>query len=343
MTTINTLLDIPAAGALLALLLIGGLLLAAALQKSRLRLRNLARSLLISYSTLMLILGLAEGYFRYVHADSGWGFTLAHKNWEQRYWQLNGAGFRDREWTPQMWQDKTIITVLGDSFAAGWGITNPADRFPDVLAARLGDDYAVINLAVPGKATPEQLAILQNNPPEKPDIVLLQYFLNDIEVAAASIGRHWEDEFARAPRLAEESYLVNFIYWAFYPLFKQVNTTFEGSYWAWEYGSYDDAQVWQIHKNEIDTLIDYVESINARLLVVIFPNMEDPFGSIAYVDRVAQVFEVRGHGAVLRLYDQVEQWDDTAVVVSPRDAHPSAAFHRYVGEELYRRFFAPDV
>jgi hypothetical protein len=86
--------------------------------------------------------------------------------------------------------------------------------------------------------------------------------------------------------------------------------------------------------------VDDVESIDARLIVVIFPNLQDPVRSVAYVDRVAQVFEARGQHDILKLFDEVARWSPSEVIVSPRDAHPSVAFQHRVGDLLYERFFA---
>jgi lysophospholipase L1-like esterase len=335
-------LELSLLGLIVILLLIGAALLGLALQPRYGKLRQVAGGLLVSYITVLLLLGLGEAYFRYLHADSGWGFTLAHQNWQERYWQTNSRGFRDREWQADDYADKTTLVVLGDSFASGWGVDDPDNRFPDVLAAQLGDDYAVINLAKPGTSTRAQLRILRENPPQQPDIVLLQYFLNDIEDASAGVSRFWEAAFPpQPPRLVQASYLANAIHWALYPLQAQVNTTFEGTYWQWQYETYDLGHIWQLHRAEIEALIDEVERLGAELYVVIFPNMEDPVGSIPYVDRVKFVFEERGYGDnVLTLFDEVAQWPQAEVVASPRDAHPSAAFHRRVGEMLYERFFS---
>lgn len=330
--------------------LIGILILAAlvaAIRQKRLpRLRQVAGGLLVSYLTVALILAASEGYFRFVYADSGWEFTYAHQNWKARYWQLNQRGFRDRDWDEADFADKTTVAVLGDSFASGWGVDDPADRFPDVLARQLGDDYAVVNLALPGLSTPQQRELLRDNPPQRPDMVLLQYFLNDIELASASIGRGWETDFVQMPdpgSIAHQSYLGNFVYWRIYPLAHPVNATFEGSYWQWQYETYDNFVIWDIHAQQLNDLIDDVEALGADLYVVIFPNMEDPVGSVPYTDRVKFVFEARGYGDnVLTLNAAVAGWDrPESPVVSARDAHPSAAFHRYVGALLHERFFAP--
>jgi hypothetical protein len=337
------LLNLPLWILLLALVGGGVLLTLLALQKKAKRPAAIASGLLVSYITVLLLLGIGEAYTRFVYADSGWGFTLAHKNWEARYWHLNAHGFRDNEWTEADLAGRTTIAVLGDSFASGWGVNNPSDRFGDVLADRLGAEYAVVHLAVPGTSTPQQLELLQANLPQ-PDIVLLQYFLNDIELASASVSRMWVDEFVTAPdsgSVAEQSYLGNFIYWAIYPLTRTVNATFEGSYWDWQYETYDTDTIWQIHEQQLNDFMDYVQAIDAELYVVIFPNMEDPVRSVPYVDRVKFVFEGRGYGEhVLTLYDEVAAWDrQESPVASPRDAHPSAAFHRYIGELMYERWF----
>ncbi|MDQ7034467.1 MAG: hypothetical protein Q9P01_06420 [Anaerolineae bacterium] len=134
---------------LLILLAIAVLLTLVAIQKKTNRAASIASGLLVSLVTIGLLLGMGEAYYRFVYADSGWGFTLAHKNWESRYWQVNSRGFRDSEWAESDFEGRSTIAVLGDSFASGWGVNNPDDRFPDVLANLLGDDYAVVNLAIP--------------------------------------------------------------------------------------------------------------------------------------------------------------------------------------------------
>lgn len=321
------------------------LLLLLALRAPFAGLKQVASGLLVSYVSIVLALLLGEAYFRFAYADSGWGFTLAHENWQTRYWQVNSRGFRDREWSETDLEGKEVIAVLGDSFASGWGVNNPADRFPDVLASHLGADYALVNLAIPGTSTPQQLDLLKEHLPTQADTIILQYFLNDIELASASVSRLWVADFVTSPNeasIAAETHLGNFIYWALYPLTKTVNATFEGSYWQWQYETYDNNVIWAIHEQQLNEFIDYVESIDAELYVVIFPNMEDPVGSVPYVDRVKFVFEERAYDDhVLTLYDEVAAWENPqTLVASPRDAHPSADFHRFVGDLLYERFFS---
>lgn len=311
-------------------------LVALAIQPRSLRLRSVGRGLLITWFTLLLIVGAGEVFFRYFYAESENVFTGATLNWLARYWHENSLGYRDREWTPEDLAGKQTIIVTGDSFAAGWGINDPADRFSDVLAQNLGDQWAVINLGIYGTATPEQLERLKAYPLQDPDVVLMQYFLNDIDYAGLKLGLLPEAK--PKPAWVEGSYLLDFLYVRLLAQF--LDPEFNRDWWDWNYDAYDNVGIWSVHEQEIEDYIDYVESIHARLIVVIFPNMLDPVRSIPYVDRVAQVFEARGHRDILKLFDAAAAWTPQDRMVSARDTHPSIAFHHLVGDLLYQQYFA---
>ncbi len=317
---------------------VSGLLLAAlALQRRAPRLRSLARGLLITYFLLLFVFAAGEIYFRYFFAESENVTTYASLNWLERYFHKNSLGFRDREWTPADYAGKKTILVTGDSFTAGWGIKDPADRWSDVLAQHLGDGYAVINLGVYGTATPEQLNILKSYPLKNPDVVIMQYFLNDIDYALLQQGKLPNPQ--PEPAWVGGSYFLDFLWVRLLSRF--FDPSYNEDWWGVNYAAYDNYLYWDVHKQEIQDYIDYVDSIHARLIVVIFPNMLDPVRSIAYVDRVAQVFQASGHTEILKLFDQAAAWSPQDRMVSPRDTHPSVAFDHLVGDLLYKQFFAP--
>lgn len=316
---------------------IGILLIATGIQRRFKAIHNLARGLLMTYFTISVCLLAGEAYFRFFHAESDGLPTLAARNWQEQYWQVNTSGYRDREWKSEDWKEMKTILISGDSFAAGWGIENPEDRFGNVLGSLLGKQYAVINLGEPGANTVEETENLREYPIENPDLVILQYYLNDIENAALSIGLDPGLNPAKnVPSWANESYLANFIYWRLLGRF-QPEAQGTQTYWEWLYSMYDNSVVWAKHQEQINTFVDLVKSKNAQLIVVIFPNMLDPFSSIPYVDRVAQAIESRGYDQehVLKLFDAAESMPFNERVVSNRDAHASAKFNRLVGEWLY--------
>lgn len=313
-------------------LVIAGVLIALTVQHRIGWLRRIASGLLISYVTVLLVFTAGELFLRCCYADSAG--QLTSDNWLERYWDPNSLGFRDREWTEADFNAETTIAVIGDSFTAGWGIEDTADRFPRVLANRLGEDYAIFNLGQWGTSTPRQLENLKTfvDQAVTPDVVILQYFLNDIDHAVLSLGLPIPED--TPPEITRTFHLVDFIY-------TRLSNSFTRDYWREEYAHYDNYVIWDTHEAELNELIDYVDSIDARLIVVIFPNMLDPVRSIAYVDRVAHVFEARGHNEILKLFDAAAAWTPETRMISPRDAHASAAFHEYVGDALYEQFFAP--
>lgn len=321
---------------LLIVAAVGVLLVALVVQKRVVPLRKVAGGLLVTYFTLILMFGAAEVYFRFFFAQSENTFSLATLNWLDRYWRENSQGFRDREWAEADWQEKTTVLVTGDSFTAGWGIDNPADRYPDVLAGLLGDDYAVINLGVYGTATPEQLELLKESPVQDPDVVIMQYFLNDINYTMLSMGLL--PQVKPAPAWANESYFLNYLYNRV--LGRILDPEYNRDWWEDNYAAYDNPVLWDAHRAEIESYIEYVDSTGARLIVVMFPNMLDPVRSISYIDRVSQAIEATGHHDILKLFDEAAAWTPAERMVSIRDTHPSAAFHHFVGEQLYEQFFA---
>ena len=330
-------------GLIALLLVLGAAIVAGAVQNRLPRLQNILRGLLLSYLTILLILGAGEVYFRYFHADSDWAFTLARQNWVERYLKVNALGFRDRDWSPEDYAGKSTVLVLGDSFTFGWGVDHPEDRYSNALAELLGPDYAVINIGVPGSATREQIDVLRSYPLKTPDIIIWQYYLNDIDDAALSIGDQWWPEVPdNVPRWVEESYLANFVYWWLTPSFKTVETNDGLTYWEWAYRAYDNSGIWAIHEQEIRDMLAYIESTNARLIMILFPNLQDPVKSIAYLDRVAQAVREQGYTSeILPLYEDVAYIGTEAIIVSERDAHPNAFFHRYLGQRIYDVFFQP--
>lgn len=325
---------------LLILFGIGGLLVALSVQRRFIGIQSVARGLILSYVVVLLALAAGELYLRYGYADSRMEFGLHGNNWAQRYMDKNSLGYRDREWTPEELAAHESIFVLGDSFTEGWGLNDPADRYTDILQGMLGDDYALVTIANAGQATYHQTQNFNNYPYKTPDVVIWQYFLNDIEVAAKSNGMTWDFELPPVPPIANESYLASFIYWRvnYERLFHNIH---DGrTEWEFYYAAYDNNFIWEIHREEIDRLIDDIEASGARLIVVIFPNMLDPLGSLPYVDRVAQAFEARGVTEILKLTDETAAWELPARVVSAADSHASVAFNRRVAEMIYAQFFA---
>ncbi|MFC2174198.1 SGNH/GDSL hydrolase family protein, partial [Acidobacteriota bacterium] len=193
--------------------------------KESARRRLLMRLALFAFSFLFTFM-VIEGVFRFfvIQSDS-WGFTLAGKQWFRKHWHpLNARGFRDIEHSPATLQGKKIVLVIGDSFVTGYGIKDVSDRYSDILRARLGGQWAVINLAKNGWNTAEELEAFKAFP-IKPDHVVLSYYLNDIQPIAFRFPQFDPGQFESPIRkpppllirsLVDNSYFIDFVYWRLY-------------------------------------------------------------------------------------------------------------------------------
>lgn len=297
--------------------------------------KSLGQNIIISLLTFFIILMLAEIYFKlfFVQSD-GWNQTLASKNWFKQYWQLNSLGYRDEEWDQAEAQTRRKILVLGDSFAAGQGVENIQDRFSNLLGAKLGNEYLVMNISTPALSTPDEIARVKGFP-YKPDILILQYFINDIRSAAQQRGFFSKSiDLAPGPilkPLVDNSYALNFIYWR---AMRMLPVVWQGDDFAWTQAAYNDAGVWWAHQQELLTIYNGAVSEDVKLVVVVFPSMLDVTRSREVTDKVVTFFKER-QTPVLDVADMLQGLPPNQLVASPMDAHPNEWVHKQVAEKLY--------
>lgn len=295
--------------------------------------QNISLALLTLFLTLMAL----ELAFKLAFVQSdGFRYTLASKNWYARYWQENSLGYRDREWTPQDLAGKTKVMVVGDSFVAGSGIANPDDRFANQLGRLLGDDYAVMVVASPGWDTIDEIKAIVDYP-YRPDILVLSYYINDIEGTAYERDAHRPqirtDPPAWLQPLVSNSYAFNFLYWRLVRLGPQEWARIYWEEWLKKISADPDIR-WQ-HQQELLTIINAAASEQVPLFVVVFPNLAAMEESRAMTQPVIDLF--RTHNVpVLDVGQLLAGRDPADITVNGVDAHPNEAVHREVAEALYQ-------
>ena len=299
---------------------------------SKLRAAAINLALLVaSLSGLALAL---ECYFsQWAIQSEGFALTLSSKRWLQTHYQWNSLGHRDAEPTPESFAGKRTLFVVGDSFAAGAGIPNQADRFSDQLAARLGPGWRVANIAVGGWHTVQELAALKAYP-HKPDAVLLSYYVNDIQHAIEARGLEYIPPFPQPPRvlrpLVDRSYLANTIYWRIQRVKARL---VKESYWDNLKRYYADPAIWKDHADALAEFANYCHGNGIALYAVIFPNLLAVEESAPITRRVAQHFtglEV----PVLDLTPALSGRPAAELVVSNVNSHPNEDVHRQTANLL---------
>jgi hypothetical protein len=301
--------------------------------KIRKGLQNFTLALLSLFITLMAL----EFYMKVFFAQTDdFGHTLAFKNWYDRYWgETNSLGYRDREWT---WDDvagKHKIMVLGDSFVAGYGIEAQEDRMSNQLGRLLGDDYAVMTVAISGWGTRSEMCAGAHYP-IKPDTLILAYYVNDIEEMVQELGRDEpEFDFVKIPDgcqkpLVENSYLYNFVYWRLYRLGMKPAKC---SYWDWVFDLYEDPEAWAVHRRDLLTLAEYTKEEDIQLIVVIIPHLIYVERSVPVVRRISELFQAEGV-PTLDVTQLIQGEPRSVILASPVDPHASEMVHRRIAECL---------
>jgi hypothetical protein len=223
---------------------------------------------------------------------------------------------------------------MGDSFAAGYGIEAIEDRFSNRLNEKLGDDYLVMNIAENGLSTREEIERVKGFP-YKPDIVILQYYINDIKDAAKD-----RNEYFTVPKtppwpiiepLVRNSYALNLVWWRLAPLGP---SDWDESYFSWVKEIYGDPEIWWLHEQELQAVYEGARSEGVELIVVVFPALVDVQGSRVITTKVIDFFAQRGV-PVLDVAEYIETEPPSQLVVSRLDAHPSVWLHHLVADKLY--------
>lgn len=304
---------------------------------SRLR-RTFVNASVVCFTLYFLFLGLEISfYFVAVQSDS-FGFTLAAKRWFEEHWHpINAFGYRDIEHPRDFLEEKDVLLVVGDSFVAGHGIADPANRFSNVLQGELGPDWVVVNVAKNGWHTRDEYDAIVSYPVE-PKLIVLSYYTNDIDHAAQQHGVTPAFPLEEPPPLLRSavrfSYFFNFVYWRVY----RFNKAGEFDRIRSEYLDeiYTSEEIWKTHERELLDIIDYTGSHRIELIVVVFPNLRDIERSKEITSRVVDLMRSRDV-PVIDLPTLLADRNPAQLVAGPVDNHPGAALHREVGLLLHEQ------
>jgi len=300
------------------------------------------RNSAINFSVLVftcIFLGLLLEFFfstLMIRSDS-FSFTLANQRWFQTYWKpINSLGYRDEEPSKKPSQ---LILVVGDSFVAGQGITNYRRRFSNLLQEKLGKEWSVLNIAQVGWSTTEEYHAIVTYP-NRPTIIILSYFIDDIREAAnrSQVKEKFNfTELVKPPPawldwLIRRSYFLNFVYWEGY---RYKNREPEDIYWQRLRYFYGESDAWRVHQEELTALVEYTKKNQIVLLPIIFPNLISIESSKPIVDKVFHLFQNLGVRS-LDLTPYFAQRFPAELVVNRVDAHPNEAVNAQVAEILFK-------
>ncbi|MBD2700416.1 SGNH/GDSL hydrolase family protein [Spirosoma sp. BT702] len=293
---------------------------------------KIVTNVLTLFLPLVLLTFALEMAFMFIEQSQEGGLTLASHIWFERHWKpVTPDNYRDSIRTDTAGKKKVL--VVGDSFAAGHGIETVDQRFGDILGHKLGKQYVTYNLGRLGSETGDEFRRLAEFK-VKPNVLVLQYFPNDIEKVARDYGviPAAFAPYTDLPRVVQpffrKSYLLNFIYWQFpHGNFKPFD-----NYARKAYGT--DA-ITKAHLAELNQFIDYAHKYNSPLYVVMFPFMNNVEKSAEYTAPVANFFREKNI-PVLEVSKFIGDLSPAERVVGKNDGHASALVNQRVGENLFK-------
>jgi hypothetical protein len=310
---------------------------------------------------VLLCPALLEGVLMLTPRSHGNGSTLAHVVWSRYYWGTpNSLAYRDAAFTPSADARLTKVICVGDSFTAGAGVKQRSDRFSDRLQAALGAGTRVYNAGLSGSDTINEFERLVAFP-VIPDVVILQYFGNDIERRVSLYDpREPSDTLPAAAsrpgappglatrlandvvtRLAGSRAIASCNYLLFACNYLANLAPLQTSGYADEMLRYfASPSVWHAHEQDLRQFIAYAKAHRARLIVVVFPFLQQPESSRYWTQKVSAVFRREGI-PVVDLTDDVLPLSIADRVVNSSDPHASPRVHQIAADRILQVLRTP--
>ncbi len=190
----------------------------------------------------------------------------------------NADGYRSPGYTEKDLEEKTVIVTIGGSTTYGVGVSND-QTWPYILDELLGDDSIVINMAVPGYSTIENIISASLYLDKyQPDVVILHTGLNDMRTSNVHelhsdysnfhyphlIGSMGLCYLENVPRIASIYYLVRVMQSSgIYPI-----CAFHSSQVAGQMNDEPDTKALDYYKNNLTKLIQISKLYSDQILVV---------------------------------------------------------------------------
>jgi lysophospholipase L1-like esterase len=252
------------------------------------------------------------------------GYTARLQNVDIR---INDIGMRGGE--PNLKADTKII-MLGSSITLGWGVSEE-QIYPSILKrslqAHTNTSIEVFNAGVGNYNTFREVEsfFLKYNV-LKPDIIVLNYFVNDAEILPAPKS-NW---------LLENSQLAVLL-WS---RLEQIKTKFgvQESFEEHYKNIYkDDFEGWILTQKSFAKLAKYANDRNVPVIVAMIPDIHNlknyPFGFIH--EKIKKLSEDNGF-VFVDLYDSFKNIDKPEEIwAMPGDPHPNAKGHQMIADQLF--------
>ena len=293
---------------------------------------ELIKNVLLTITSTTFLLLIIETIFIFIPRSHFFNNTLASKNWKLYYENpINEFGYHD---VKPLKKKKTILFV-GDSFTQGHGIKNIEDRFSNRLSA-LAPYISTINIGKNGLDTKKEYVEMVDfikKSKIKPNVIVLQYFGNDIEaIAYEKMKKINHDPYSNLPKtpkfIIKGSYLINYLYWL-YP-----HEDYK-PYLTFLTNAYSKNEIFNEHISDLYKFVSYCKSNNIQLKLILFPFLTDPsISKKIYENKIAFFFKNK-NVSVLKVSELIKNIEKNECIVNSNDSHASIKVNKLISEKLF--------
>lgn len=309
---------------------------------------------IISFITLLILLILSVGIYKHIKSTIIISLVvvveivfstipifmplLSHQmfNWTFYFGRtINEIGYRDYKY--KTWNehpDIKKILVIGDSFTHGNGIKNINKRYDKILEKKLNKEspyyYSIRIAAFPGWTITNQLEALKKYP-IKPEVVIYQYYINDLL------------EFSESKTENHSQMSVNIPWWG--------KITSTGNFIAFtrpeKIISFDSNKNIQTKPTKdmckeflsfTDSLIQYCQKENIELYVLLIPELKSIPNQVDEFYDVFKNYLLQNNIKVVDPFTHLNTIPLKRRVVNRFDLHAGDFTHKILAEMLYENF-----
>ncbi len=299
-------------------------------------------SLVFSAFMLIVCFSAVEGYFRFVYDQSdGLGFLQVNKKWHERHVVFNSNFYRDRDFGQTKKEGVIRIGAIGDSLTLGGGIKDVNNRYTNILEKKLkeaGYNVEVFNLGKSGEDTQEEIADYQKIKYLNFDIIVWEYFLNDIQPLNASTGTTViNNEAVVSPVIkfiSQKSYLLDYLYWRLSARYQKTFAELKNA----DLNRYKEPDTLANHEKQIADFLKQLKEDNKKVVIIIFPfvHLLPDYPASDVHEEMSRVFRENGVEAI-DLLDYLKGKQAKDLVASRFDFHPNEYVHSLAADRLLEK------
>ena len=244
--------------------------------------------------------------------------------------KINSLGMRGDEEDIQNWQSSDLkILFIGSSIMLGWGVKEKfvLNNIVEDLAKKNDKSWATLNSGIGNYNTQRYVNnYLENNKNLNPDIIIVQYFINDAEILTSNRGN-----------LITRNFHLGVLLWKYISLFEDdLSVRNIDDYYK---KIYKDEKTNKIVKRNLLKLKKHCKDKNIRCILVYTPDIDllKSGYNFKFIKKYLLEIVKELDMEFLDVTDAIKDNINLKMTnIEYKDRHPNSKAHEIIGETIYK-------